>query len=136
MKALSVRSPWWWCILHGGKDVENRDWSTGYRGRVLIHASKWYVHQDVVDDLWGISRIAPDLRFPDDKHPYEFLKPLCGHIVGSVEIVDCVQDMQSPWFFGKYGFVLRDPRPAAVPIPFKGQPGFFDVPEAIIGGSL
>ena len=41
MKALSVRAPWWWAILHG-KPVENRDWQTNYRGEVLLHASKWW----------------------------------------------------------------------------------------------
>ena len=39
MKALSVRAPWWWAILHG-KPVENRDWHTNFRGVVLLHASK------------------------------------------------------------------------------------------------
>ena len=51
-----------------------------------------------------------------------------GGIVGSVEIVDCVTESASPWFVGRYGFVLRDPKP----LPFtqwKGQLGFFDVPE-------
>ena len=37
MKALSVRAPWWWAILHG-KPVENRDWYTRVRGRVALHA--------------------------------------------------------------------------------------------------
>ena len=39
MLALSIRQPWAWLILRAGKDVENRDWSTKVRGRVLIHAS-------------------------------------------------------------------------------------------------
>lgn len=25
MKAISVRQPWAWLIIHGGKDIENRD---------------------------------------------------------------------------------------------------------------
>jgi hypothetical protein len=51
MKALSVRAPWWWYILHGGKDIENRDWPTRVRGRVLIHASKWWNEREVSDDI-------------------------------------------------------------------------------------
>ena len=39
MKALSIRQPWAWLILHGGKDIENRTWATKLRGRVLIHAA-------------------------------------------------------------------------------------------------
>lgn len=36
MKALSVRAPWWWFILHAAKDIENRDWSTRFRGTVYL----------------------------------------------------------------------------------------------------
>lgn len=39
MKALSGRQPWFWLLLHG-KPIENRPWSTTYRGPVLLHASK------------------------------------------------------------------------------------------------
>ena len=42
MKALSVRQPWAWAIIHAGKDVENRTWGTRYHGPLLIHASKNY----------------------------------------------------------------------------------------------
>ena len=42
MKALSIRQPWAWAILHAGKRVENRDWQgCHYRGPLLIHASKF-----------------------------------------------------------------------------------------------
>ena len=39
MKALSIRQPWAWLIVHGSKRVENRSRRTHYRGPVLIHAS-------------------------------------------------------------------------------------------------
>jgi hypothetical protein len=29
---ISIRSPWWWFILHAGKRIENRAWRTAYRG--------------------------------------------------------------------------------------------------------
>ena len=38
--ALSIRQPWAWAILHAGKDIENRSWSTSFRGPVCIHAAK------------------------------------------------------------------------------------------------
>lgn len=37
--ALSVRRPWPWLIFNGGKDPENRVWTTSYRGDILIHSS-------------------------------------------------------------------------------------------------
>jgi len=40
MKAILIRQPWAWLIVHGYKDVENRTWSTKYRGPILIHAGK------------------------------------------------------------------------------------------------
>ncbi len=130
MKALSVRAPWWFAILKAEKDIENRDWKTNFRGRVLIHASKWYKHEEVMDDLWTIQRILK-LDRPTENHQ-ALLRPFGGHIVGSVEIVDCVEESDSPWFFGKYGFVLRDPIMFATPTPFKGALGFFEVPDNLV----
>jgi hypothetical protein len=42
MKALTVRPPWSWAIARGHKAIENRSWSTTYRGPLAIHAAaKW-----------------------------------------------------------------------------------------------
>lgn len=101
--ALSIRQPWCHHILHDGKDVENRTWPTRYRGWFLIHAGK----------AW------------DDGPPPDRLKDVPrGGIVGMARIVDCVTDMDSRWFFGPHGFVLRDARPLPF-IPCKGALGFF-----------
>ena len=43
-------------------------------------------------------------------------------------IVDCVSSMDSRWFFGKYGFELRDAFPVDL-IPCKGALGFFKPPQ-------
>jgi hypothetical protein len=115
-KAISIRQPWAWAILHAGKDIENRSWYTPVRGRVWIHAGKKIDKDDIVyiESRFGIE-VPRDLP--------------TGGIVGSVEIVDCVAISESPWFFGKFGFVLKDPRPCAF-VPCNGQLGFFGV----IGG--
>jgi hypothetical protein len=39
MRALTIRQPWAWLIVHGHKDLENRTWCTSYRGPLLIHAA-------------------------------------------------------------------------------------------------
>jgi hypothetical protein len=128
MRALSIRQPWAWLILHAGKDIENRDWPTKFRGRVLVHASKGMT-QDEWSGAWefaagsGASPKAMDANLTI--HTVER-----GGIVGSVEIVDCVTASKSRWFVGRYGFVLRDPQP--LPFwPCKGALGFFEVPNAI-----
>jgi hypothetical protein len=38
MRALTVRQPWAWAIAQGIKTVENRTWTTKYRGLLAIHA--------------------------------------------------------------------------------------------------
>ena len=38
--ALSIRQPWAWLIVNGYKDIENRDWPTKFRGRMLVHAPR------------------------------------------------------------------------------------------------
>ena len=116
MRALSILQPWAWLIVHGPKDVENRDWQTSYRGPVLIHAGKkWGPAQR--DDLARVREEHPDLVLPD-----EFDR---GGFVGAATIVDCVDQMASPWFVGDYGFVLANRRPIPKFIPYKGQLGIF-----------
>ncbi len=40
VKALTVRQPWASLIIAGYKDVENRSWTTSYRGRLAVHAGR------------------------------------------------------------------------------------------------
>lgn len=127
MKALAVRQPWAWCIISGGKDIENRDWRTRYRGTVLIHASAGMTRREYEEAAYA----AKMAQFSNGETQYvpEFDQLQRGGIIGQVDIVDCVTASASPWFFGEYGFVLENPKP----LPFaltKGMLGFFDVPNA------
>ena len=59
-KVLSIRQPWAWLILHGGKDVENRNWATKVRGRVLIHAGSTMTRgMAMVSALFTLPALAP-----------------------------------------------------------------------------
>ena len=125
MIALSIRQPWAWLIINGGKDIENRDWKTPFRGRCLIHASKSGTkreYQEVIAFLLyqGLDRLAAAVP------PFDQIEK--GGIVGSVEITGCTKQSDSPWFFGEYGFLLSNPTPLQF-MPFKGRLGFFDIPE-------
>lgn len=125
MMALSIRQPWASLILAAGKDIENRCWSTRLRGRILIHAAKGCTRDEWTDAI----EFAEDII---DKQISADLKTIPrGGIIGSVEIVDCVSISDSPWFVGAFGFVLRDPQPLPF-VPWKGQLGFFDVPESAL----
>lgn len=118
---LSIRQPWAWAILHAGKDIENRSWSTRVRGRVLIHAGLKYSLEDY-DTVEGIMRETGMWVHDLDRALLDKSFDL-GGIVGSVEIVDCIDERnfraRSPWFFGPYGFVLRNP----IVLPFERMPG-------------
>jgi len=54
-----------------------------------------------------------------------------GVIIGRVDMVGCVERFDSPWFVGRYGFVLRNPVPCQ-PCPWRGMPGLFDVPDEVV----
>ena len=130
MKCLSVRQPWAWSILCAGKDVENRTWPTSFRGRLLIHASCSF-------DPYGPPAIA---AFRSSRASGEILdippQLPTGVIVGSVEVVDCVQsdDCESPWRAGPWCWLLRDPVAFARPIPYKGRLRLFEVPDEVLEG--
>lgn len=139
MLALSIRQPWASLILKAGKDIENRCWPTKVRGRILVHAAKGMTrqeHEDAIDFAVDAIRTAPRNagagRIVTLRELGFSIEDLArGGIIGSVEIVDCVTASDSPWFMGEFGFVLRDPRPLPF-TPWKGQLGFFDVPESAL----
>ncbi|MGB7985082.1 MAG: hypothetical protein WCF54_07980 [Terracidiphilus sp.] len=128
MKALSVRAPWWWAILHG-KPVENRGWPTLVRGRVALHASKFWCIEDIALDWLEVNEMAraSDIVIPEPD--WKWMRSVGGCFVGTIEITDCVQSHPSPFFVGPYGFVLHAPIRLEVPMAVKGKLGFFDVPE-------
>lgn len=118
IKAISVRQPWAWAIVHAGKDIENRDWPTRFRGPVCIHAAKGASQSELLAASRfmhgiGVGRVP---RIPDMER---------GGIIGVAEIVDCVEASASPWFMGRYGFVLANVRPVPF-ITVRGALGFFN----------
>lgn len=130
MKALSIKQPWAWAILHAGKDVENRDWPTLGRGRIALHASAGMTRSEYLEFLEVYGRIvesgAVDVTVPDSADLER------GAIIATFNLVGCVKYSPSPWFFGKYGFVLEDVTPLPEPIPCSGKLGFWEVPTGIV----
>ena len=120
---IAIRQPWAWLIMHGGKDIENRTWPTKVRGRVLIHASKGVTKAEWRESWEWVRKFRPEAWAKGCREIQEGTIER-GGIIGSVEIVDCVEESESPWFVGKHGFVLRDPQPDKF-YPCKGRLGFF-----------
>lgn len=128
MNGISVRQPHAWAILFAGKDIENRDRRWNLRGRVVVHASATMTRDEIlaIDDIASLT----GLRVPTVA---DFRAcGLLGALIGTVEIVDCVEHSTSPWFFGPFGLVLREPRPFKTPIPYRGALGVLDVPDGIL----
>lgn len=128
-KAISIRQPWAWAIIHGGKDIENRTWATSYRGPVAIHAAKVMGKEEYYDAARFITRAIGTV----DNYWLMRWHGVCaspdkinrGGIIGVADIVDCVSESDSPWFFGPYGFVIANAKPIDF-IEVKGSLGFFD----------
>ncbi|GAB1361799.1 hypothetical protein MASR1M32_10350 [Rhodobacter sp.] len=107
------------------QDIENRSWHTKVRGPICIHAAKGMTGRDIGEyegafgfDLAGV--------------PADYSALPRGGIVGTAEIVDCVQDSRSKWFFGPWGFVLQNIQPIEL-IPVKGDLSFFDWRRNLVG---
>lgn len=130
MRALSVRQPWAWLIVNGHKDIENRVWPTRYTGPLLIHASMAMTRAEYSD---GFDMLAGDPRLSHIELPAASVLER-GGLVGIAHCNGSVDHSASPWFFGPYGFVLSEHRAFPL-IPFKGQLGFFDVPDDLVPAS-
>lgn len=121
VKVLSVRQPWATAIVMGWKDIENRSWSTNYRGRLYIHASATRSSRDEFegDEEFIVDCSEHRLFSPLSIPPHDY-----GAIVGHVEVVGVLTRSDSPWFFGPFGWLLRNPE-TIQPIPMKGRLGIF-----------
>ena len=125
MRALSIRQPWAWLIIHGGKDIENRTWHTKFRGRFLVHASQGMTKLEYKAAQWYAAERGVTVP--------QFAELQRGGIIGSVDLADSLDHSDSPWYMGAAGFLLRDPKQ----LPFvriKGRLGFFGVPAELING--
>ena len=49
-----------------------------------------------------------------------------GGCVGQVQLVDCVQEHDSPWFCGPWGWVVEDAEEMRL-VPWRGEQGLFTV---------
>jgi hypothetical protein len=126
MKCLSVRQPWAGLLLRH-KDVENRGWSTHYRGWLLIHAGKAFDMGafDAVMELLGPEdgdRIVKEMRVAP--------RYVRRGIIGMVYITECSWVRKSRWHVeGNWGWYRTNAIEFFKAVPFKGQLGLFDVPD-------
>ena len=132
MKALTICQPYAALIVRGEKLVENREWQTNYRGRLLIHAGKsrdWLDDEDVQEfaergDPLVFGAAVGDARLADVLH------------IGGIERGE--HDAKYPWLrehthtHGTWCWVLQDVMRYQQPLPWKGAQGLWDFPDAAL----
>jgi hypothetical protein len=117
---LTVQEPWASLIVDGHKDVENRTWGTGYRGRLWIHAG-----QKVDRGAWAWIGATFGAAQVADWHPGGDTEQALGAIIGYVDLVDCRQFSKSPWWTGSWAWELRNPVRLETPEPKRGRLGLW-----------
>jgi hypothetical protein len=103
MKAISIKQPWANLIASGQKTIETREWSTPYRGQILLVSSK-------------VPKIEP-----------------AGCAVAVANLVDCrimtkadEVAAQCSIYPNAFAWVLQHIQ-AIEPFPIKGQLGLYEV---------
>lgn len=133
MKALTICQPYPRLIMIGEKHVENRTWSTNYRGPLAIHAGKsrlWLTG----DDEAAAAAAGDTLAF--------------GAVVAIAQLEACQQastihagllDQRFPQLrnrahcLGPVCWVLTNVRRLATPLPWRGSQGLFEIPDEALG---
>lgn len=126
-RALSIRNPWAALIMSGNKLVENRTWSTRWRGTFAVQAG-------LTIDKFGLPAAAE----------FGIVPPFIGGYLGLVDLVDvhqgsdqCCGIWAEP---GAYHWQLETPRRFTTPIPGPGRLALYVPPrgvqEAIAAASL
>lgn len=130
MRCLTVRQPWASLIISGAKRVENRTWTTNYRGPLAIHAG---ANRDVTGAVKWLTE--NELPAPSDP-PY-------GAILGVVNLIDVIRSDDAEglarhgltadkFVEGPFCWVLSNPRPLEAPLPYTGQLGLFSLPAEVV----
>jgi hypothetical protein len=122
-RAISIRQPFAWAVIHAGKDVENRSSSARRQfkpavgERVLILASKGMTAAEYENAVAFMATIG--VRCPQ-RGALQF-----GGVIGSVFVRDIVTRSDSPWFRkGATALLFADPKPEPF-MPVRGQTGLF-----------
>ncbi len=122
LRCLSLQQPWAWAVSVGLKTVENRTWSTPYRGRIALHASR--------SRRWvnEICREFPGL--PLDREAFVY-----GAVVGVAELVEVQPHSwalrDNRWAAGPLCWLFEQARPLPEPIPALGRLQLYRLDENI-----
>ena len=146
MYALTLRHPWAFAVARLEKRVENRSWKPPkdlIGQRIAIHGGavpKGDALSECIVDIQSIaSKIltqefystlsSPTRTWLARHNPRTVREWITPGIVATATLADVVTSSDSPWFFGPYGWVLKDVEPLETPVPHKGAQGLWKVNE-------
>jgi uncharacterized protein (DUF3820 family) len=151
VKCLSIKNPLAYLVCAGIKDVENRTWTTNYRGRLYIHASGENVREFTNSDFPKIIIEEVKKIKIDGDGIAQLIKPskyksilrkilnlqisareniLMSHaIVGYVDLIDVTKEHNSIFAIpGQYHWILKNPKMLKQPIlNIKGKLKIFEM---------
>jgi hypothetical protein len=156
--ALTVHQPWVWPIAHGWKPIENRTWSTAYRGPLAIHAGVRWDHDGATDarvihavNASGHQGFDPPLRVVLNESRMRIVEllpdPIRFPLAALVAVVDLVSICAirigcecGAWAAsGQFHWRLTNPRLLLAPVPCKGNRRLWRLPtpvEAEVSGQI
>lgn len=151
MRAISLWQPWasLCCLPHPDdparsvKGFETRSWPTSYRGPLLIHAAKRFTRdqRDWCFQPLIYEALASAYKEDDRLAGFNLDKIPTGAIIGQVTVTGCYPSERAAKLAddyalamgnygpGRYAWEMHDPVLFDVPVPYRGQQGFFDVPR-------
>lgn len=109
LRALTIKQPWASLLVHGIKTVENRSWTTAYRGPIAIHAgaSRERNAAQMIADCLGreLTKHERVRWLLDADLPH-------GQVLGVVDLLDVVpveqtHQQESPWVLGPWCWRVR-----------------------------
>jgi hypothetical protein len=133
MKCITLTQPWASLVAIGAKRIETRSWQTYYRGPLAIHAAKGF--PGWAKDFTQIPPVS--VLFGMD---YEYPR---GAVIATCRLVVCLSTDRSwrpsdaalltdqerkfgDYSEGRFGWILADIKPLAVPDPCKGALGLWE----------
>ena len=121
---LSLWRPWPDAIFYGGKDYENRKWKPWpsiINKFIGLHAGKKYEQNDAD---WMREAKLYDPPGPDDSPQ---------GLVGFARVIGhtALNEQDTKWLFGPYGWKLRDITRLKNPVPMSGKQGLWRLAQEV-----
>lgn len=140
IRGLTIRQPWAYAIAHAEKTIENRGWTTGYRGLIAIHAAasagprdQWEYAADMVADLANIPYrdVERGMQVRSAIVAVAYLSGVCSTSYGLPHRMGLACDC-GPWAMPRQRHLkLIGVTALARPVPCKGALGLWRLPPHV-----